>query len=56
MSKLLVDYHFPSLPKERAPSKEVRRTYNICENRVVDHKSGSKVSFDNFNLDDFIGV
>ena len=45
----LVAHHFEAR-KPRAPETACVRTYNVCENRVVDHASGERWSHDAFDL------
>lgn len=54
MAKLLVDHHYPSLPKDRAPHTDHVRTYNECTNRVVDISSGNKSSYKGYSLNEDI--
>ena len=55
MGRRLKDHYYPVIPKERAPHTDVVRTYNICENRVVDKSSGDKYLWDDFDLNSVIG-
>ena len=48
------EYDNPTIDKERAPSTEVIRTYNIPDNRVIDHRTGQKDSYMGFDLQEFI--
>lgn len=54
LGKKLLEHYHPKGTRERAPHTDTIRTYNIAENRVTDHRSGQKVSWDNFELDDMI--
>jgi protein subunit release factor A len=51
----IVKWYYGENRKERAPYTEVIRTYNECENRIVDHQTGLKFSFKKFELSDVIG-
>lgn len=54
LAKEVVTWYYGEEEKERAPVEKVIRTYNEAENRVVDHRSGEKFSYKNFELDDVI--
>ena len=54
IAPLLVHYYFPKEEKERAPITDHIRTYNECENRVVDIASGNKSAFKDYDISDDI--
>lgn len=47
-------HYYPDAVKERAPNTETIRTYNIPDNRVVDHKTTHKEPYSSMDLDTFI--
>lgn len=51
--KLVLEY-FPKTFRERTPSTDLIRTYNIVENRVVNNKTSKKSSFKDMDMDEFI--
>lgn len=53
MGNRLAIHHYGS-DKERAPVEEVVRTYNECENRVVDKASGNKSPYKGYDISDDI--
>ena len=50
----LKEHYYPDTVKERAPNTDVVRTYNIPDNRVVDHSSGHKEAYNGMDVDEFI--
>lgn len=50
----LKTWYWGDLKKERAPCKELVRTYNICENRVITHSSKHKTDWKSLDLDEHI--
>lgn len=51
----VVTWHYGEDRRSRYPGNtEVIRTYNVPDNRVVDHITGDKTTFDDFDLDQFI--
>jgi protein subunit release factor A len=55
LAKRISTWYYGENEKERVPFDRRVRTYNLCENRVVDHNTGQKFTFDEFELDDVIG-
>ena len=55
LAEAVVTWHYGEESKQRAPVTTVIRTYNQSENRVTDHSTGEKFSYDNFKLDAVIG-
>lgn len=51
MAVRLVNHHYPKEERERFPTTVCRRTWNIPDNRVVDHLSGNKSTIDSFDID-----
>lgn len=54
MGVQLKNEYYPDTVKERAPMTDVVRTYNIPDNRVIDHKTGVKTSYSDMDIDVFI--
>jgi len=54
MAELLREKYAPTATRPREPVTEVVRTYNIAENRVTDHASGDKSSWDDMSMDEMI--
>jgi len=55
LAELVVAWYYGESIKERSPVTTVIRSYNQTENRVVDHNTGDKFSYENFELDVVIG-
>ena len=51
---MLVEHYFPKKERDRVLTEDVVRTYNEATNRVVDHSSGFKSSWDNLDMNTFI--
>lgn len=56
LAEQVVTWHYGENVKLRAPVTTVIRTYNHSENRITDHRSNSKFSYKNFELDAVIGT
>lgn len=54
IAPMLVEHYFPKKRRDRVLTDEVVRTYNEVTNRVVDHSSGFKSSWDNLDMNTFI--
>lgn len=55
LAEQVVTWYYGENRRERSPVTEVIRTYNQAENRVTDHGTGEKLSYEKFKLDAVIG-
>ena len=54
LAEKLHRHYYPKHARDREPVTAVIRSYNECENRIVDHVTGNKYSMDSFDLDEEI--
>lgn len=56
LAKKVVEWYYGDQEqKERFNGTDIIRTYNEPDNRVVDHRTGKKFAYKNFDLEDIIG-
>jgi peptide chain release factor 1 len=55
LAEQVVTWYYGENVKDRSPVTTVIRTYNHAENRVTDHGTREKFSYENFELDTVIG-
>lgn len=57
LAKRVVKWHYGEQRRLRYPTNtEVIRSYNEAENRITDHVTGDKMSFDDFDLDALLSL
>lgn len=54
LASKIVLWHYGEQNKDRINSEVKVRSYNECENRVIDHQSGKKFKFSDFSLEKVI--